>query len=57
MAYWIEAGDLLRANGAYPFAKLQKGDVGYEVTMLQTRLKALQYYQKEIVSNFGSGHL
>lgn len=53
--YWVQAGDQLRADGTYPFTELQKGDVGYEVTVLQTRLKALNYYQKEIVDNFGNG--
>ncbi len=55
LAFWNQAGDLLRADGTYPFIKLQKGDVGYEVTVLQTRLKDLLYYQKEIVDTFGSG--
>ena len=55
LPYWVQVGDWLRADGTYPFVELQKGNIGYEVTMLQTRLKELNYYQKEIVDNFGSG--
>lgn len=52
---WYQLGDLLRENGNYPYVELSKGDTGYEVTALQTRLTALGYYHKEIVDNFGSG--
>ncbi len=52
---WYQIGMLLRADGLYPFAELEKGDVGYEVTALQTRLKELGYYTKTIVDNFGNG--
>ena len=52
---WTEIGVILRANASYPFVELEKGDIGYEVTMLQTRLQELGYYQKDIVDNFGSG--
>ena len=52
---WVELGALLRANGTYPFTELEKGDVGVEVTALQTRLKELGYYTKEVVDNFGNG--
>ncbi|MEA4999969.1 MAG: peptidoglycan-binding domain-containing protein [Candidatus Limiplasma sp.] len=52
---WYQIGSLLRANGNYPFTELQKGDQGYEVIALQTRLSELGYYQKKVVDNFGSG--
>jgi peptidoglycan hydrolase-like protein with peptidoglycan-binding domain len=52
---WYQLSALLKENGAYPFVELKKGDAGYEVTALQTRLKELGYYQKEIVDKFGSG--
>lgn len=52
---WYQIGMLLRADGLYPFVELEKGDVGYEVTALQTRLKELGYYKKTIVDNFGNG--
>lgn len=52
---WYQIGALMRANGTYPFEELQNGNVGYEVTALQTRLKELNYYQKEIVNTFGNG--
>ena len=52
---WNELGAALRANGTYPFTELAKGDVGYEVTALQARLKELGYYKKEVVDNFGNG--
>ncbi|MDD3212999.1 MAG: peptidoglycan-binding domain-containing protein [Eubacteriales bacterium] len=52
---WYQLGDLLRENGNYPYAELGKGDTGYEVTALQTRLTELGYYHKEIVDNYGSG--
>ena len=52
---WYQIGALLRANGTYPFTELEKGDEGYEVTALQTRLSELGYYQKEIVDHFGGG--
>jgi peptidoglycan hydrolase-like protein with peptidoglycan-binding domain len=55
LTQWYQLGDLLRANGYYPFVTLGKGDVGYEVTALQTRLAQLGYYQKEIVENYGNG--
>jgi len=52
---WYDIGNLLRANGNYPFVELRKGDVGYEVKALQTRLAELGYYNKEVVDNFGKG--
>jgi hypothetical protein len=52
---WYQLGDLLRANGTYPFMVLSKGDQGYEVKALQTRLAELGYYNKEVVDNFGKG--
>lgn len=52
---WYQLGELLRENGNYPYVELGKGDTGYEVTALQTRLTELGYYHKEIVDNFGSG--
>jgi hypothetical protein len=52
---WSQIGDLLRANGTYPFVELEKGNTGYEVTALQTRLAELGYYHKEIVDYFGNG--
>lgn len=52
---WQQLGVLLRINGAYPFSELERGDIGYEVTALQTQLSALGYYQKTIVDNFGNG--
>ncbi len=52
---WYQLGDLLRENGNYPYVALGKGDTGYEVTALQTRLAELGYYQKEIVSQYGNG--
>lgn len=55
LALWTQVSDLLRADGAYPYVELEKGDTGYEVAALQTRLTELGYYQKEIVDNFGNG--
>jgi len=52
---WYQIGDILRANGMYPFMELRKGDAGYEVRMLQTRLSQLGYYRKAIVDNYGTG--
>jgi hypothetical protein len=52
---WYEIATLLRTDGLYPFVDLEKGDVGFEVQALQTRLKELGYYTKEIVTNFGPG--
>jgi len=52
---WYALGALLHEYGNYPYVELSKGDSGYEVTALQTRLAELGYYQKEIVDNFGSG--
>ncbi|MCE5343590.1 MAG: peptidoglycan-binding protein [Eubacteriales bacterium] len=52
---WYQLGALLRENGLYPFVDLKKGDTGYEVTALQTRLKELGYYQKEVTDNYGNG--
>ncbi len=52
---WYVIGDLLHANGKYPYVELEKGDVGYEVMALQTRLAELGYYKKEVVDNFGNG--
>ncbi|HPJ02616.1 MAG TPA: peptidoglycan-binding protein [Candidatus Limiplasma sp.] len=52
---WEQINTALRLDGGYPYEVLQKGNVGYEVIQLQTRLKELGYYEKTIVSNFGSG--
>jgi hypothetical protein len=52
---WYQIGALLRENGNYPYVELSKGNSGYEVIALQTRLAELKYYQKEIASNYGSG--
>lgn len=52
---WNQIGALLRENGNYPFVDLAKGDRGFEVTALQTRLAELGYYEKEIVDNYGKG--
>lgn len=52
---WYTIGELLRENGNYPYVALSKGDSGYEVVALQTRLTELGYYQKEIVDVFGNG--
>ena len=52
---WEQIGATLRTVGMYPFVELQKGNIGYDVTILQTRLAALGYYQKEVVTEFGSG--
>lgn len=52
---WYDIGALLRANGLYPFVDLEKGDAGFEVTALQTRLAELGYYTKAIVDNYGTG--
>lgn len=52
---WLQIGDLLRANGTYPFVELEQGNTGYEVIALQTRLAELGYYHKEIVDYFGNG--
>ncbi len=52
---WYSLGAALRENGLYPYVELRKGDKGYEVVALQTRLKELGYYKKDIVTNFGAG--
>ena len=52
---WTQLGNQLRLNGNYPFTSLEKGDFGFEVRALQTRLQELNYYQKEIVDQYGSG--
>lgn len=52
---WYDIGSQLRANGNYPFTELSKGDKGFEVKALQTRLAELGYYNKAVVDNFGSG--
>ncbi len=52
---WYQLGAMLRENGTYPYVELHREDKGYEVAALQTRLKQLNYYDKEIVPSFGSG--
>ena len=52
---WYALSALLHDYGNYPYVELRKGDTGYEVTALQTRLAELGYYEKKIVDNFGSG--
>lgn len=52
---WYALGALMHEYGNYPYVELGKGDTGYEVKALQTRLAELGYYQKKIVDNFGSG--
>ena len=52
---WQQIAIALRYDGSYPYEVLQKGDVGYEVTMLQTRLQELKYYDKTVVDNFANG--
>ena len=52
---WYQIGAMLRTNGTYPFTALQKGDKGYEVQALQTRLAELGYYTNAIVDNYGAG--
>ena len=54
LAIWYQIGDMLRANGNYPFEVLQRGDQGPEVRMLQLRLAELYYYSGALDSNFGS---
>ena len=52
---WNQIGDLLRADGNYPYVELEQGNTGYDVFLLQTRLTELGYYHKEIVDYFGNG--
>ena len=52
---WEQLGALLRENGTYPFVELRKGDAGYDVTALQTRLAELGFYTKKVVDTFGKG--
>lgn len=52
---WYQIGDMLRAEGNYPFVELRKGDSGSEVRALQTRLADLGYYTKRVVDEFGAG--
>jgi hypothetical protein len=52
---WYQIGAMLRENGFYPYVELRKGDTGYEVKALQTRLAGLGYYKKEVADNFGRG--
>lgn len=52
---WYQIGAMLRENGKYPFVELRKGDTGYEVRALQTRLKELGFYKKEVTLNYGKG--
>ena len=44
----------LRTLGAYPFVALKSGSKGDEVTALQTRLKELGYYAKEVGATYDS---
>ncbi len=55
LALWEQIGVALRNSGQYPYEELQKGNVGYEVTLLQKRLAELGYYQKTVVDIFGNG--
>ena len=55
LTQWYELGAQLRQLGVYPFVELTKGDQGFEVRALQTRLAELGYYKKEVVDNFGGG--
>jgi peptidoglycan hydrolase-like protein with peptidoglycan-binding domain len=55
LAQWYQIGALLRENGKYPYVELRKGDMGYEVKALQTRLAELGFYKKEVSDNFGKG--
>lgn len=52
---WYQVGAMLRENGTYPYVELRKNDTGYEVMALQTRLRELNYYDKEVVPTFGGG--
>jgi hypothetical protein len=52
---WYQIGAMLRENGNYPYVELRKGDTGYEVKALQTRLAELGFYKKEVTDNFGKG--
>ncbi len=52
---WYQIGAMLRENGNYPFVELRQGDTGYEVKALQTRLKELGFYKKDVADNFGKG--
>ncbi|NLI21866.1 MAG: hypothetical protein GX418_10005 [Clostridiales bacterium] len=52
---WYQIGAQLRVNGLYPYVELKKGDTGYEVLALQTRLAELGYYEKAVVTKFGGG--
>lgn len=52
---WYQASSALRETGDYPYVVLRKGDLGYEVRNLQTRLAELGYYNKSIADNFGAG--
>ena len=52
---WYQISAMLRENGNYPYVELRKGDTGYEVRALQTRLAELNYYKKEVADIFGKG--
>lgn len=52
---WRQIAAALRYDGSYPYEVLQRGDVGYEVAVLQTRLKELSYYDKTVVDTFANG--
>lgn len=56
---WEWLSPLMQQAGVFPFAliRLQRGDEGMEVVMLQARLKQLGYYGKAIDPHFGSGTL
>lgn len=55
LAIWYQVGAMMHENGTYPYVELRYGDTGYEVMTLQTRLKELSYYDKEVVPTFGGG--
>ena len=45
----------MREAACYPYVELRRGDRGYEVIFLQTRLAELNYYGKAIDPAFGAG--
>lgn len=52
LALWTEAGERLKALGAYPYVELSSGSQGVDVLALQARLAELHYYTAEPTGRF-----
>ncbi len=52
LTLWTEAGERLKALGAYPYVELSSGSQGVEVLNLQARLAELNYFAAQPTGRF-----